>query len=284
MARELAIGLGQVTGLPYSAEENRLLSVRTARELFEGGAELVVLPELIVPGYAVERDRLLAVAEPLSGPTISAWSELAAETGGYIAGGFCEREGDALFNAGVLVGPAGVVLHYRKLHPFREEKLAFEPGNLGLPIVTTPFGTVGLCLCYDLRFPETARILALRGAELICVPTAWVAGFDSERWDSEGYCPQARGALLQANLNQAFIACASQAGSRGGAQFLGSSLLCDPYGRALIGPLSGDADELACAKVDLDAAARALQREPLIDPRADRRTDVYALAVDGELL
>lgn len=284
MSREIRIGLAQVSGVAYAAEANRALSVRAARELFGRGAGLVVLPELIVSGYALDPEALAEIAEPLDGPTTSAWTEVARETGGHLVGGFCERAGDALFNTAVIVGPEGVLLHYRKLQLFREEKHAFTPGDLGLPVVTTPLGTLGVCLCYDLRFPEIARILALRGAELICVPTAWVAGFDRTRWDADGFAPQARNALLQANLNQVFIACASQAGSRHGFEFLGSSLLCDPYGKPLLGPLPGDADELACATADLADAARALQREPLVDPRSDRRTDVYALAVDGELL
>jgi predicted amidohydrolase len=284
VSREATIGLAQVTGAAYAADENRALSVGAARELFGRGADLVVLPELIVSGYALDRDALAKVAEPVDGPTTAAWADVAAEAGGYVAGGLCERDGDALFNTAVLVGPEGVVLHYRKLQLFREEKHAFTPGDLGLPVVETRLGTVGLCLCYDLRFPEIARILALKGAELICVPTAWVAGFDRARWDAEGFATQARNALLQANLNQAFIACASQAGDRHGFQFLGSSLICDPYGKPLLGPLPGDADELACATVDVDAATRALEREPLVAPRADRRTDVYGLAVEGDVL
>jgi predicted amidohydrolase len=284
VSRDVAIGLAQVTGAAYAAEDNRALSVGAARELFARGADLVVLPELIVSGYALDPGALAEVAEPLDGPTTAAWTEAAAAAGGWLAGGFCERDGDALFNTAVLVGPDGVALHYRKLQLFREEKHAFTPGDLGLPVVQTPFGTVGMCLCYDLRFPEIARILALKGAEIICVPTAWVAGFDAARWDAEGFATQARNALLQANLNQTFIACASQAGDHHGLQFLGSSLICDPYGKPVLGPLPGDADDLACATVDVDAATRAQEREPLIDPRADRRTDVYGLAIGGEVL
>ena len=112
----------------------------------------------------------------------------------------------------MVVGPDGVELHYRKLHLFDTEKQAFAPGDLGLPVVELGFGVVGLCVCYDLRFVETARALALQGAELILVPTAWLTGFDQVRWRDDGLAPQAQGAVLQANLNQSFIACASQAG------------------------------------------------------------------------
>ncbi len=279
MTRELAIALAQVTGRPYAAEENRALSVATAREAFGRGAQLVVLPELIVPGYVAGRERLPDVAEPLDGPTVEAWTDVAADAGGYVAGGFCERDGDRLYNTAVIVGPDGPLLHYRKLHLFRQEKLAFEPGDLGLPVAELPFGTVGLCVCYDLRFVETVRLLALEGAELICVPTAWVTGFDRERWDAHGLAPQALGAVVQANLSQVFIACASQAGSNGDLEFLGSSLIADPFGKVATGPLPGSQPALDVATIDLAAAQAAQVRDPLIRPRADRRTDVYDLSL-----
>ena len=128
------------------------------------------------------------------------------------------------------------------------------------------------------------RALALRGADLICVPTAWVTGFDQVRWDERGMLPQGHGAVLQANLSQVYVACASQAGSHSGFEFLGASILADPYGALVLGPLSGHDDEVAVAQVDIGAAKRAQVRGPLIAPRADRRTDVYGLVVDDEVL
>jgi predicted amidohydrolase len=280
--RPLAVALAQITGQPYAAGQNRELTLSAARLAFERGAQLVVLPELIVPGYVADRERLAKLAEPLDGPSTRAWAALAAQQDGWIAGGFCERDGDRLYNTAVVVGPDGVVLHYRKLHPFREEKHAFEPGDLGLPVAQLPFGKVGICVCYDLRFVEVARLLALRGAELICVPTAWVTGFDRVRWDANGLAPQAHGAQLQANLNQVFIACASQAGVVGELEFLGSSLLVDPFGKRAVGPLSGSEEGIAIAEIDLAEAERAQVRDPLIQPRADRRTDVYDVVLRAQ--
>jgi predicted amidohydrolase len=282
MARPVTIALAQVTGEPYAADANRELSVRTARAAFVDGADLVVLPEMIVPGYVADAERLGSLAEPLDGPSVEAWSELAAEHGGFIAAGFCERDGDRLFNTAVVVGGDGVALHYRKLHLFREEKHAFAPGDLGLPVAELPFGKVALCVCYDLRFVETVRILALEGAELVCVPTSWLAGFDSERWDERGMAPQANGALLQANLDQVFIACASQAG--GELDFLGSSILAGPRGELLDGPLPGAEEQVSLTEIDLDEAVAAQTRDPLITPRADRRTDLYGISVGGRVL
>lgn len=283
MSRERTVGIAQITspdGRPGSLEH----SVEAARDLFDRGARVVVLPELIVPGYRLDRDYLEAGADPIDGPVIRAWQELAAHAGGFIAGGFCERDGDRLYNTAVLVGPGGVLLHYRKLHLFSREKELFTPGDLGLPVAQTDIGVIGLCICYDLRFVESVRILALQGAELVCVPTAWLPGFDQERWDADGYCPQARGAVLQANLDQVHIACASQAGPANGVHFLGSSVVCDPYGAVPLGPLSSDRSELALVTIDLDAVARARERGAMINPSEDRRSDVYGLSMAGTVL
>ena len=284
MAREITLALGQVTGDAYEADANRRLASDTVKRAFERGADVVVLPEMIVPGYGADPERLRPLAEPLDGPTVSGWSELAAEAGGYVAGGICEADGDRLFNTAVVVGPGGVALHYRKLHLFDNEKLAFVPGDRGLPVADVEFGKIGLCVCYDLRFVETARALALQGAELILVPTAWLTGFDQVKWRDDGLAPQAEGAVLQANLNQVFMACASQAGQRGSLFFLGSSVLVGPSGQLVLGPLPGTSDELALAKIDLDDAERAQRRSELITPREDRRTDVYGLVVGDERL
>jgi N-carbamoylputrescine amidase len=278
------VALAQVSGPAGSGEANRAKSLDVAGRAFDQGADLVVLPELLVPGYDWDRERLEAGAEPLDGPTVSAWTELAARHGGWIAGGFAERGGERLFNTGVLVGPEGVALHYRKLHLFSGEKGVLTPGDLGLPVVDTPLGRIGLCICYDLRFVETLRALSLSGAELVCVPTAWVAGFDATRWDAEGYCPQARYATMQANLDGVFVACASQAGDWGEHTFLGSSVLADPRGQVVAGPLPGDADDLVLAEIDLSSDGGASDRGGGIRPREDRRDDVYSLMLDGRPL
>jgi N-carbamoylputrescine amidase len=278
------VALAQIKGAPYAAAENRARTVEVARRAFGDGADLVVLPELIVSGYVTDGERLREIAEPVDGPTVAAWREAADAGGGIVVGGFCEREGDSLYNSAVAVDAGGLLLHYRKVHLFAGEKNAFAPGDLGFPIAETRIGTIGLCVCYDLRFVEVVRLLALRGVQLVCVPTAWLPGFDAERLDAQGMCPQAHGAVLQANLSQVFIACASQSGLAGELDFLGSSVLADPYGKRTLGPLQGE-DEVAAAEIDVAETARAQVRAPLVSPRADRRTDVYGLwSADGEIL
>lgn len=281
MSQSVRIGIAQISGEPFAVEVNRKRTANAIATAFDDNADIVVLPEMIVHGYVADWRALAPIAETVPGPTVQEWTELAAEAGGYVVGGLCEIDGEALYNTAVAVGPHGMIMHYRKVHLFAGEKVAFRPGNLGFPVADTRFGTIGLCVCYDLRFVEVVRILALKGADLICVPTAWLPGFDQERWDSEGMCPQAKGAVLQSNLNQVYIACASQAGQHGDLDFLGSSVLADPYGHRVTGPLSGSQDEVVVTEVDIGAAKKAQVRGELIAPRADRRTDVYRIVVDG---
>lgn len=284
MEHPLSIGVVQLGTEPFEVAKNRRVTLEASARAFERGAGIVVLPEMILQGYVADAERLAPISETIPGPTTEAWGQLAAQHGGYICGGLCERDGEDLYNSAVLVGASGVELHYRKLHLFGDEKTAFSQGNLGLPVATTAFGTVGICVCYDLRFVEVVRAMALKGAELILVPTAWLPGFDQQRWDAEGMCPQAHGALFQANLSQCFIVCASQVGTHGGLEFLGSSVVADPYGKKILGPLATDHDEVEILEVDLEEAKLAQVRSSLISPRADRRTDVYGIAIDGDIL
>lgn len=284
MSSVLEVGIAQISGEPYAVEANRSRCEDALARAFGDGADLVVLPEMIISGYGTNADQLLAIAEPLPGPTTESWAEIARAAGGYIVGGLCERDGERLFNTAVAVGPDGVIGHYRKTHLFSDEKLAFTPGDLGFPLVSTRFGTIGICVCYDLRFVEVVRLMALQGAELICVPTAWLPGFDEQHWDPEGMSPQGRSTEVQANLSQVFIAAASQVGHHGGYDFLGSSILVDPRGERTIGPLSGSEEQVVVGTVDLSEASRAQTRGDLIVPRLDRRTDIYGIAVGDRVL
>lgn len=279
-----AAAIVQMTGRPGAAAENRAATVAQTEAAARSGARLIVLPELAVSGYTTDPDLLAATAEPLDGPSLAAWRAVAAEHDALIAGGFCERQGTALFNSAVLVGPDGPVLHYRKLHLFDAEQLVFTPGDLGLPVAETPLGRIGLCVCYDLRFVEVLRALALQDAEVVVVPTAWVGGFDPAPRDATGMIGQARGAAVQANLNQLFLLCASQAGAATGKRFLGSSMIVDPWGNLLAGPLGEEDQAIAQAVIDPALSRAAQRRSERIMPRRDRRTDVYALRIGDRLL
>ena len=278
------IGLAQILSRPSTTAANRKAGVDAAVSLFEQGADIVVLPEMTVPWYSTDRAALAPEAEDLDGPTVTGWQAEAARHGGLVVGGFCERSGEDIYNTAVAVAPEGVIAHYRKLHLFNVEKHCFTPGDVGLSVTETAWGTIGLCICYDLRFVEVVRVLALRGADLICVPTAWVRGFDRRQYAEGELIPHAQGALVQANLSQVFIACASQVGAGDGVECLGSSVVADPYGEVAAGPLSTVREQLEVTDIDLSEAERAQARSELIKPRADRRTDVYGILHEDESL
>lgn len=123
-----------------------------------------------------------------------------------------------------------------------------------------------------------------KNADLIAVPTAWVSGFDKVVRDGDGLIGQARGAIVQANLNQVFVACASQSGEANGTYFLGSSLIADPYGRVLSGPLDETVEDMVIAPFEYLPVREAQNRSKLIRARSDRRSDVYALLLRNQAL
>jgi len=262
----------------YRAGENRARIAALLGAEVAQGADLVVFPELAVSGYGLDPAGLRGAAEPFDGPTRALFQSVSDRTGVIVVCGFCEAEGDRLYNSAMLVRPGGEPVLYRKLHLFDAEREIFTPGDLGLVMAETGLGRIGVCVCYDLRFVEVARALALAGADLLAVPTAWVGGFDRVARDQGGFIGQARGAIVQANLNQLPMVCASQSGGDQGIRFLGSSLIVDAFGECRAGPMGEDEDGVLTAEMDLAQIHAARVRSPRVRPREDRRTDVYDVA------
>jgi N-carbamoylputrescine amidase len=278
----VAVGLVQLAPVPGEGADNLARACAAAEAAFGDGADLVVLPELAIPGYVTDAGLARRLAEPRDGPTARAFQRLARAHRGTVAVGIAERgDGDRPYNSVIVVDGSGLVSAYRKLHLFDLEKHAYAPGDTGLPVVALRWGTVGVCICYDLRFVEVLRLLSLRGAQLVVAPAAWVSGFDRVSHDEHGMSPQARSVQLQANLDQVGVAAVSQAGTCGRLAFLGGSVLADGYGSLLAGPLSVTGPQTRVAELDLAAVDGAQRRSDLITPRLDRRDDVYALAYRG---
>src|SRR5437868_6513291 len=159
---------------PQLGEKERNLAACIARmeEAAAAGAQLLVLPECALPGYMfASGDEALPFAEEIPGPSTEALERECARLGLYVVCGLLERDGDALRNAAVLVGPDGLVGSYRKTHlPFLGVDRFVVPGD-ALPVFDTPLGRIGIEICYDLRFPEVTRTLALKGADVVAHPT-----------------------------------------------------------------------------------------------------------------
>jgi N-carbamoylputrescine amidase len=238
------------------------------------GANLVVLPELCNTGYVfASREEAFAIAEEIpAGPTVAAWAERAARHRLHLVAGICERAGNKLYNSAVVIGPAGYVGTYRKVHLWNEEALFFEPGNLGFPVFHTPIGRIGAAICYDGWFPETFRLCALQGADIVCVPTNWVPipGQADGRQAMANIL-----AMAAAHSNSMFIACADRVGVERGQPFEGQSLIVSYTGWPVAGPASRDSEEIILAKVDLGEARRKRNWNAFNQVLRDRRTDIY---------
>lgn len=145
-------------------------------------ADLLVLPELFNTGYLFRsKEEVARLAEEIpGGPTTEALCEIARKRNIHIVAGIAEREGDRFFNSAVIVSPRGYVDTYRKLHLFYEEKRWFEPGNRGFKVYDIGMCTIGVIICFDWIFPESMRILALKGAQVICHSANLVLPFCQE--------------------------------------------------------------------------------------------------------
>jgi predicted amidohydrolase len=238
------------------------------------GARLVVLPELCNSGYMFQsREEAFAASEPVpAGPTVRAWSETAARHKLHVVAGICERDGAKLFNSAVLIGPAGYIGTFRKVHLWNEENLYFEPGDLGFPVFHTAIGRVGMAICYDGWFPETYRLCALQGADIVCVPTNWVP----IPGQAEGREAMANIlAMAAAHSNSIYIACADRVGTERGQPFEGQSLIVGYTGWPVAGPASRDREEILVAEVALGEARRARNWNAFNQVLRDRRSDLY---------
>jgi deaminated glutathione amidase len=251
---------------------------RLVREAAGRGAELIALPETWTVMGA--REQMIAGAQPLDGPAVT-WARAAARELGVdlIAGSLSERrDGDLpLSNTSLHIDPSGeIAALYRKIHLFDVEidggvygeASTYEPGT---EIVTTTLadGTrAGLTICFDLRYPELYRILALRGAELLTVPSAFTLRTTRDHWE----------VLLRARAieNQCFVVAPNQIGEHpGGLRSGGRSLIIDPWGVVLAG--ASDGEGVIVADLDFEVLRRVRAQLPTL-PRREPATYDWSVA------
>jgi len=261
---------------PKFGEVDRNLdhSVALIEQAAAAGAELVVLPELCNTGYVFEsRAEARALAEPIpDGKSTAVWAAAAARLGLTIVAGITERDGERLFNSAVIVGPDGFVGRYRKVHLWGDEALYFTPGDLGFQVFDLPFGRIGCHICYDCWFPESFRLAALQGAEIVCVPTNWVPipGQDPRREAMANIV-----VMGAAHCNSVFVVAADRVGTERGQPFIGQSLIVSQTGWPAAGPASRTEEEVLVATINLADARRKRNWNDFNQPLRDRRGDVY---------
>lgn len=239
------------------------------------GAKMIVLPELCSSGYVFRtRAEAMALSEPFAdGAATSLWAELARDLKVHVVAGFAERDGATLYNAAAIIGPQGRIGVFRKVHLWGDENLFFAPGNLGFPVFATEFGTIGVAICYDGWFPEAYRTLALKGADLVCVPTNWVpiAGQDPSR--------EAMANILtmgSAHANSICIAAADRVGTERDQPFIGQSLIVSHTGWPVAGPASATDEAILVADLDLAQSRKARRWNDFNQVLRDRRPEAYS--------
>ncbi len=238
------------------------------------GASLVVLPELANSGYVFsDRDEAFALAEPLpEGETAQLLAETAQRLGVHVVMGIAERAGKQLYNPAILSGPAGHVGVYRKLHLWNNEHRFFEPGDRGVPVFDTPLGRIAIAICYDGWFPETYRLAAMQGADIVCVPTNWVP-MPAQPDDRPAMATTLT--MAAAHSNGVVIACANRIGMERGQPFVGQSLIVGGNGWPVAGPASVDREEILYAAIDLTRTRSERTLNAFNHVLRERRADVY---------
>ncbi|MCA9120908.1 MAG: carbon-nitrogen hydrolase family protein [Planctomycetaceae bacterium] len=235
------------------------------------GARLTIFPECSLTGYCFDsREEAMPFAEPIPGPSCQNMAEACARLNVYAVFGMLEASGDKLFNACVLIGPNGVVGSYRKIHlPFLGIDRFTDPGDRPFEVYSARDLRVGMNICYDSAFPESARVMALDGADLIALPTNFPPGAE---------CMAAHVVNTRAMENNIYYACVNRIGSERGFPFIGQSKICDPSGRPLAEALHSEEATLF-ADIDIQRArTKRIVRVPekhIIDRFNDRRPEMY---------
>jgi predicted amidohydrolase len=252
-------------------DDNLELISRFLTDAQRGGAALAVVPEASVTGYGfASADEALPVARRASAVAADRLADLSASLGIAVICGTLEAEGDEIYNVALIATPDGQRFRYRKMHlPFLGVDRFVTPGPEAPAVVELAGMRVGVLICYDLRFPEAARVCALDGADLIALPTNWPVGVD---FHPDLFAP------ARAAENHCYLLAADRVGTEGGTTFMGRSVFVDPDGRRL-GVATDTEQETLFGEVDVDAArathVRKRPGEHEWDTIADRRPGLY---------
>jgi len=237
-------------------------------------ADLIVLPELAFTGYTMaDREAVAALAEdPADSPSIEVLAELCNRGNYHIVTGFAEKAGTRLYNSALLVGPGGLAVTYRKIHLFGFEKELFDPGPDEPKVYDIGELKVGMMVCFDWFFPETARLLALAGADLIAHPSNLVLDWCQKSMETR---------CLENNL---FAVTANRWGSeeRAGKSltFTGGSQITAPRG-VVLSSAAREGDELCIVNINV-RGARSKNITAMNHILNDRRPALYKNLIRGE--
>jgi len=241
------------------------------KETVGEGAQLTVFPECTTTGYCFNSlDEAKTVSETFDGPCVTRVHELCQQHDTMVVFGLLELDGERVFNSLALVGPSGVLGTYRKIHlPHLGVDRFTTPGDRPFDVIETPNVRIGMNICYDSSFPEAARVLAVKGADLITLPTNWppTSGLTAD------VIPNAR-----ALENHVYFMSVNRIGEERGFTFIGKSKICDPRGASMA--FADHANEaILYAEIDPEFARKkhlvSIPGEHEVHRMKDRRPDVY---------
>ena len=261
---------------PKLAEVDRNLEscVTQLEEAASQGAQLLVLPECAITGYMFDSpEEALPFAEEIPGPSTEVLERECRRLGMHAVCGMLERDGDELHNSAILIGPDGLIGTYRKTHlPFLGVDRFVVPGD-EFAVYDTALGRIGVEICYDLRFPEVTRTLALKGADIVAHPT----NFPLAARPQTEFITRARAAE-----NRVYLLTSNRVGKERSAEFCGWSQIVDPHG-ARLAEADGEEETLLIADVDVE---RARDKDFVIPGEYElylfghRRPDLYAALIE----
>jgi len=271
MGDKVKIAAVQINPKITQKRENLEKVISQARVAAGKGAKLIVFPECAVTGYVFSsREEALPFMETVPGAATKEIGALCRQLGIHIVVGLLEKDDDKCFNTAVLVGPGGLLGKYRKNHlPFLGIDRFLDRGNKTFKVFDTPVGKLGLHICYDATFPESARVMTLLGADILVLPTNW---------------PQGRGKVVnfvintRAYENKVHFVAVDRVGEERGTRFIGNSKIVDAWGDTLA-QASATEEEIIYAEVNLDdARQKRLVFKPgefEMDFIHDRRPELY---------
>jgi len=253
--------------------QNRESMLRAVKSAADNQANLIVFPECHLTGYVFNsRQEALPYAETIPGPSTEELISLCKQLNVYVVFGLLEKADDKLFNAASFVGPEGFIGSYRKIHlPFLGIDRFVDKGDRPFHVWTTPIGKVGIHICYDILFPESARIMTLLGADIVVLST----NFPEGRGETLNCVARAR-----AIENKVHVVLADRVGTERGFTFAGLSNVVDATGETL-SLASPDKEEVVFGEADLDVARQKhrifIPGEWEIDNIKDRRPELYGI-------
>jgi predicted amidohydrolase len=271
MKEKVKIAAVQIDPRITAINENLNKIICNIEAAARNGASLIVFPECALTGYMFfSRQEAWPYMETIPGPSINSLSSVCRELGVFVVVGMLEKDGQKCFNSAALIGPDGLIGRYRKNHlPFLGIDRFLDSGNEPFLVYDTELGKIGMLICYDCTFPESSRVMALAGAEILALPTNWPLGREK--------IPR-HVVITRAFENKVHLAAADRVGEERGARFIGLSKIVNAWGDT-IAEAGGDKEQVIYGEVNM---AEAREKHVVIkagefevDFMRDRKPELY---------